>query len=189
MVAAYAIESKRALSKLLLSFSDMFGTVFATTEHIARPIGNNIRVVDVFITHMLIKAETSMNPPISLGPSEPSLLIIINARRLWRPDLSIDRAIKKPPKKRYMFLFAYGSAAVSIEVTPRIGKRAKGNKEVTGIGMASVAHQVTINSATAATNQALLVKPVGEGNMIIVKKKENPYPKTSFSYCHNYIIE
>ena len=82
MVAAYAIESKRALSKLLLSFSDIFGTVFATTEHIARPIGKSIRVVDVFITHILIKAETSMNPPISLGPSEPSLFIIIKARRL-----------------------------------------------------------------------------------------------------------
>ena len=79
-----------------------------------------------------------------------------------------------------MFLFAYGSAAVSIEVTPRIGKRAKGNKEVTGIGMASVAHQVTINSATAATNQALLVKPVGEGNMIIVKKRKIPIQKPLF---------
>jgi hypothetical protein len=180
MVAAYAIESKRALSKLLLSFSDIFGTVFATTEHIARPIGNNIRVVDVFITHMLIKAETSMNPPISLGPSEPSLLIIINARRLWRPDLSIDRAIKKPPKKRYMFLFAYGSAAVSIEVTPRIGKRAKGNKEVTGIGIASVAHQVTIKTATAATNQALSVKPAGEGKKIIAKKRNTPTQKPLF---------
>ena len=71
--------------------------------------------------------------------------------------------LKKPPKKRYIFLFAYGSAAVSIEVTPRIGKSAKGNKEVTGIGMASVAHHVTINTATAATSQALSVKPAGEG--------------------------
>ena len=83
-----------------MSFSDIFGTVFATTEQIARPIGSNIRVVDVFITHILIKADTSMNPPISLGPSEPSFLIIINASRLCSPDLSIDSAIKKPPKKR-----------------------------------------------------------------------------------------
>ena len=79
-----------------------------------------------------------------------------------------------------MFLFAYGSAAVSIEVTPRIGKRAKGNKEVTGIGIASVAHQVTINIATAATNQALSVKPEGEGKKIIAKKRNTPTQKPLF---------
>ena len=82
IVAAYAIESNSALSKLFLSFSDIFGTVLATTEHIARPMGKSINVVDVFITHILMNAETSIKPPISFGPSDPSLLIIIKARRL-----------------------------------------------------------------------------------------------------------
>ena len=84
-----------------------------------------------------------------------------------------------------MFLFAYGRAAVSIEVTPRIGKRAKGNKEVTGIGIASVAHHVTINIATAATNQALSVKPAGEGKKIIAKKRNIPTQKPLFLKAMN----
>ena len=79
-----------------------------------------------------------------------------------------------------MFLLAYGSAAVSIDVTPRIGKRANGNKEVTGIGIASVAHQVTINKATAATNQAFSVKPEGGGKKIIAKKRNTPIQKPLF---------
>ena len=79
-----------------------------------------------------------------------------------------------------MFLLAYGSAAVSIEVMPRIGNSAKGNNEVTGIGMASVAHQVTIKTATAATNQALSVKPAGEGMKIIAKKRNTPIQNPLF---------
>ena len=86
-----------------------------------------------------------------------------------------------------MFLLAYGSAAVSIEVIPRIGKSASGNKEVTGIGIASVAHQVTINTATAATNQALSVKPLGEGNMIIAKKRNTPIQKPLFLKAINQL--
>ena len=180
MVAAYAIETKELCQNYFYLFQTYLEQFLQQLNILLDQLVITSRVVDVFITHMLIKAETSMNPPISLGPSDPSLLIIINARRLWRPDLSIDRAIKKPPKKRYMFLFAYGSAAVSIEVTPRIGKGLKAINEVTGIGMASVAHQVTINTATAATNQALSVKPEGEGMMIIAVKKEILLSKNLF---------
>ena len=86
-----------------------------------------------------------------------------------------------------MFLLAYGSAAVSIEAMPRIGNSAKGNNEVTGIGMASVAHQVTINTATAATNQALSVKPVGEGKMIIAKNRNTPIQKPLFLKAMNQL--
>ena len=92
----------------------------------------------------------------------------------------MDKAIKKPPKKRYIFLLAYGSAAVSIEVIPRIGNRASGSKEVTGIGIASVAHQVTIKTATAATSHAFSVKPEGEGKKIIAKKRNTPTQKPLF---------
>ena len=86
-----------------------------------------------------------------------------------------------------MFLLAYGSAAVSIEVMPRIGKSAKGNNEVTGIGMASVAHQVTINAATAATNQALSLKLAGEGKMMITKKRNTPTQKPLFLKAINQL--
>ena len=41
-----------------------------------------------------------------------------------------------------------------MEVTPRIGNNANGNKAVTGIGIASVAHQVTMSNAMAATVHA-----------------------------------
>ena len=46
--------------------------------------------------------------------------------------------------------------------------------------MASVAHQVTINTATAATSQALSVKPAGEGMKIIAKKRNTPTQKPLF---------
>jgi len=92
----------------------------------------------------------------------------------------MDKAIKKPPKKRYIFLLAYGRAAVSIDVIPMIGNRASGNKEVTGIGIASVAHQVTIKTATAATSHALSVKPEGEGKKMIEKNRNTPIQKPLF---------
>ena len=82
-----------------------------------------------------------------------------------------------------MFLFAYGRAAVSIEVTPRIGKRAKGNKEVTGIGIASVAHQTAINTAIAATVQPAEDNSAGGGNNIIKKNNASPIKKPFFLYA------
>ena len=79
-----------------------------------------------------------------------------------------------------MFLLAYGKAAVSIEVTPNIGNSARGKREVTGIGIASVAHQVTIKTATAETSQALSVNPEGDGRKKIVKKRNIPIQKPLF---------
>ena len=67
-----------------------------------------------------------------------------------------------------------------MEVTPSTGKRASGKREVTGIGIASVAHQVTIRSATAATTHALSVKPDGEGARIIPKNRNTPIQKPLF---------
>ena len=72
----------------------------ATTEQTAKPIGNNIKVVEVFITNMLIRAATSINPPISFIPDEPAAKIIFKAILLCKPDLSIAMANIKPPKNR-----------------------------------------------------------------------------------------
>ena len=51
---------------------------------------------------------------------------------------------------------------------------------VTGIGIASVAHQVTIKIATAETSQALSVNPEGGGRKKIVKKRNIPIQKPLF---------
>ena len=56
--------------------------VSATLAQTARPIGSSINVVEVFITHMLINAETNIKPPISLAPLLPTAISIFNARRL-----------------------------------------------------------------------------------------------------------
>ena len=57
----------------------MPGIVSDMTPHTANPIGNSINVVDVFITHILIRAATSINPPTSLLPLEPTNIIIFKA--------------------------------------------------------------------------------------------------------------
>ena len=59
-----------------------------------------------------------------------------------------------------------------------IGQVVKGR--VTGMGIASVAHQVTIRSATAATNHALSESPLGVGSKITLKKRNIPNQKPLF---------
>ena len=72
----------------------------ATTVQTARPIGNNINVVDVFITNMLTAAATIINPPIRLAPLDPLEIIIFKAILLCKPELSIPSANINPPKNR-----------------------------------------------------------------------------------------
>ena len=80
-----------------ISLDEKFGIVSATLAHTASPMGNNINVVEVFITHILIKADTSINPPTSLAPLFPIAINIFNARRLCNPDDSMPNAKIKPP--------------------------------------------------------------------------------------------
>ena len=68
---------------------------------------------------------------------------------------------------------------------PKIGNKARGNKEVTGIGIASVAHQVTINTATAATSHAVSVNPDGAGDNMMAKKRKIPTQKPLFLIAIN----
>ena len=100
IVAAYAIPSNKAVSKFDLSFSEAFGIVSEITPQTANPIGSNIKVVEVFITHILIKAATNIKPPTSVLPLEPTTIIIFKAILLCSPELSIPSASIKPPKKR-----------------------------------------------------------------------------------------
>ena len=55
------------------------------------------------------------------------------------------------------------------------------------MGIASVAHQVTIRSATAATSHALSVKPDGEGRRIIPKNRNIPTQKPLFFNAINIL--
>ena len=106
IVAAYAIPKSNAVSKFDLSFSDKPGIVSDITPQTANPIGSSIRVVEVFITHMLISAATSIKPPTNFLPLEPTEIIIFNAILLCNPELSIPSANINPPKNKYMFLLA-----------------------------------------------------------------------------------
>ena len=71
-----------------------------TTPQTARPIGNNIKVTDVFITHILNNAATNIKPPTSFAPLVPTAMIIFKAKRLCNPEFSIPRAKMKPPKNK-----------------------------------------------------------------------------------------
>ena len=89
----------------------IFGVVEEMTVQTANPIGRSINVVEVFITNILSEAATIIKPPINFSPDDPTAVIIFNAILLCKPDLSIPKAKIKPPKKRYIFLLAYGFAA------------------------------------------------------------------------------
>ena len=58
---------------------------------------------------------------------------------------------------------------------------------MTGIGIASVAHQETINSATAATSQASEVNPEGDGVNKIPKKRNTPIQNPLFLIAINIL--
>jgi hypothetical protein len=161
----------------------MPGIVSDMTAHTANPMGKSISVVDVFITHILIRAATSIKPPTSLLPLEPTNIIIFKAILLWRPELSIPSANINPPKKRYIFLLAYGTAAFSNEVTPSNGKSAKGSNAVIATGTVSVAHQIAIRTATAATSHPMSLNPDGAGENIIIRNIPIPILNPFFLYA------
>ena len=92
-----AITRRKEVSKEDISFAEKSGMVSETLAHTENPIGSNINVVDVFITHMLIEAETSMKPPTNLAPLCPMAINIFNTSRLCNPDDSMPRAKIKPP--------------------------------------------------------------------------------------------
>ena len=73
------MPNNSAVSKSFFCLSVNPGIVSAITVHTANPMGKSIKVVEVFITHILISAETSIKPPISLAPLEPTARIIFKA--------------------------------------------------------------------------------------------------------------
>ena len=82
-----------------------------------------------------------------------------------------------------MFLLAYGTAASSNEVTPNIGKSARGSKAVIATGTVSVAHQIAIRTATAATSHPTSLRPDGAGENIIIRNIPIPMLNPFFLYA------
>jgi hypothetical protein len=68
-------------------------------------------------------------------------------------------------------------------VTPNKGKSAKGNKAVIATGTVSVAHQIAIRTATAATSQPTSLSPEGAGENIMIRKIAIPKLKPFFLYA------
>src|SRR5699024_9230098 len=60
---------------------------------------------------------------------------------------------------------------------PRAGTRMMGSREVAGIGMASVAHQVASKSARPAQAQAASVMPAGAGSTNVINSHSGPSQK------------
>ena len=73
---------------------------------IAKPIGSNMIVVEVFIIHILSKQELNMKPPIIDLPLVPVYFKTVKAIRLCRLHFWMAMDKKNPPKKRKTFLFA-----------------------------------------------------------------------------------
>tara|TARA_B110000438_G_C15510308_1_gene519597 strand:- start:9 stop:281 length:273 start_codon:yes stop_codon:yes gene_type:complete len=83
---AYAMPNNRDISKFLEFFLEIFGRLSLIFEQIAKQIGSNIRVVDVFITHILIKKEIPINAPTSDVAELLIDAITLNAILLWSPE-------------------------------------------------------------------------------------------------------
>ena len=129
-----------------------------------KAMGNIIMVVAVLLSHILIRPVARMNPKTIRSPLVPVSRIIFNAMRRCRFHFSIASPNMNPPKKRNITGLAYEAAASSNRVILSKGKKISGNNATTGIGNASVTHQVIINPATAKTLQALLSTEKGLTN-------------------------
>ena len=177
---AYAMPNNRDISKFLEFFLEIFGRLSLIFEQIAKQIGSNISVVEVFITHILIKKEIHINAP-TIADAE--LLIdamTLSANLLWSPDAWIATAKIKPPKNKKMLGLAYAAAAALKSIIPNNGNKASGRRDVTGSGIASVPHQLAINSATAAISHAWSEIDWGELLSDTAKKRIIPNQKPNF---------
>jgi hypothetical protein len=118
-------------------------------------------VAAVLLIHRLRNAVATMNAPITASGRRPAQPMIVIATRRCSPECSIARAIRKPPRKRKISGFAYGTATRSNGRTPRSGSAAIGTRAVAARGNASVTHHAAISSAIPAAVQAGAGNPEG----------------------------
>ena len=98
---AYAIPKKSAISKFLEFALSILGRLSVIFKLNARHIGSSIRVVDVFITHILIKKEIAIRIPTMPAAELLNNVITESAILLCSPDDWIAKAKIKPPKNKY----------------------------------------------------------------------------------------
>ena len=84
---AYAIPKNRAISKFFICLFDKLGSASLILTQIAKQMGRSIKVVEVFITHILIKNEIHINDPTILPADAFTFDTTDKASLLCRPDL------------------------------------------------------------------------------------------------------
>src|SRR5690625_487114 len=114
-------------------------------------IGTIMTAVAVFETQAEINAEAIMSPSTICEGFVPTSLIVNRATRRWRFDFSVASPRMTPPMTKKITVLAYGAATSSKVPIPKSGNSTSGNNEVTGIGAASVIHQIAIHNAHPAT--------------------------------------
>ena len=141
-----------------------------------KAMGNIIIVVAVLLNHILSRPVASINPSTIRSPLVPVSRTMFNAILRCRFHFSIARPNINPPMNKKITGCAYGLAASSSLDIPSKGNKTSGSNATTGIGTASVTHQVTINAAMANVFAALASSAKGLKKN---KARENTIPATS----------
>ena len=84
---AYAMPKNKAISKFFVCLLDNPGNASFILTQIAKQMGRSINVVEVFITHMLIKNEMHIKAPTILPADAFTFDTTDKASLLCRPDL------------------------------------------------------------------------------------------------------
>jgi hypothetical protein len=116
--------------------------------------------------------------PITIWDGDaPTKLMVNRATRRCRFHFSIVLARKKPPMKRKTTSSAYVAVTFLAVIMCSSGYRAIGSREVAGIGIASVIHQIAMSTVTAASLHAATDSPSGAGRISITTKRIKPRKK------------
>src|SRR5699024_6567018 len=100
--------------------------------------------------------------------------IIVKAIRLCKFHFSIARAIMKPPINRKIVSSPYDDVVAPMSNPFVNGNRIIGSREVAGIGIASVIHQMAIQIVLASTAWPSEDRPSGEKNINVKIKNNGP---------------
>src|SRR5699024_85435 len=148
IVTPYATpNSSDAANFLPVALSSMERTRF----RIETAIGTIMTAVAVFETQAEMKAEAIIRPSTICEGLVPTRRIVRSATRRCRLDFSVARPRITPPMTKKITVPAYGAATSSMVPMPNSGNSTNGSNDVTGIGAASVIHQIAIHRAQPAT--------------------------------------
>src|SRR5690606_12161905 len=120
----------------------------------AEQMASIITAVAVLEIHMERNPVATMNPRIIFLGAVPKRVMTYRAIRRCRFQRSMAMANKNPPRYKKMILFPKAAPVLARSRPPVSGNSTKGNREVTGIGMASEIHQMAIQAVEANTAKA-----------------------------------